>query len=244
MAQRGISGPKDSLEGKAGLFNVYFQGEYDSASLTRDLGKNFEGASVGFSAYPSSAMTHAYIDTALRMVDEYRIRTDDVEAVTLFIGLAEQSFGNCEPLQARRNPTRMSEAQMSLPFAVATAIAKGKPRLKHFVGEGFKDPEILRISNKVSCQVEPEYGHRCGTAVFRPAIEVKLTDGRVLRSDREVFRYGNPKNPMSKEEHIEKFRDCVSYSAKPLSNDRVEEVIKMLTNLEEVDDVSQIIQAL
>ncbi|MHC4891502.1 MAG: MmgE/PrpD family protein [Planctomycetota bacterium] len=243
MAQRGISGPKNSLEGKAGLFNVYFQGEYDSASLTRDLGKNFEGASVGFSAYPCSASTHAYIEIALRMVDEHRIRPDDVEAVTLFIGLKEQSFGNCEPLQTRRNPTKISEAQMSLPFAVAAAMAKGKPSLKHFVGEGFKDPEILRLSNKVAYRVDPEYGHRPDTAMFRPAMEVKLTDGRVLSSDREIFRYGNPKNPMCKEEHIEKFRDCASYSVKPLSKDRVEEVIKMLTNLEEVDDVSQIIQS-
>jgi 2-methylcitrate dehydratase PrpD len=242
MAQRGISGPRDSLEGKAGLFNLYFQGEYDSASLTRDLGEKFEGASVGFSAYPCSASTHAYIEIALQMVDEYRIRSEDVEAVTLFIGPKEESLGNCEPLQVRRNPTKISEAQMSLPFAVATTLAKGKPCLKHFVGEGFRDPEILRLSNKVSYQVHPEYGHRFDTARFRPAIEVKLTDGRVLRSDREVFRYGNPKNPIGKEEHLEKFRDCASYSVKPLSNERVEEVIKMLINLEEVDDVSQIIR--
>jgi len=45
---------------------------------------------------------------------------------------------------------------------------------------------------------------------------------------------------MSKEEHIEKFRDCVSYSVKPLPKDSLEELIKMLMNLEEIDDVGEI----
>ena len=242
MAQRGISGPINSFEGKAGLFNVYFQGEYESEPLTRDLGKKFEGTTVGFSAYPCSASTHAYIQIALQIAEAHKIRPDDVEAVTVFIGLKEKSFRNCEPLQVRRNPTKISEAQMSLPFAVATALVKGKPSLKHFVNEGFKDAEILRLSNKVTYQVDPQYGHRSGSAMFRPAIELKMTDGRILREDQEIYRLGNPKNPMSNEEHVEKFRDCASYAVKPLTIDRLEEAVKMLTDLENVDDVSRIIR--
>lgn len=242
LAQRGVSGPLSSLEGKAGLFNVYFQGEYDSDSLTRGLGKDFEGAGVGFSAYPCSASTHAHIKTALEMVEEHGIRPDQVEAITLFIGLKEQSFGNCEPLKDKCNPRKISEAQMSLPFAVATAVAKGKPSLRHFVADGFRDPEILRLSNRVTYQFDPKYGHQYGTWKFRPAIEIKLTDGRVVRSEKEVFRYGSPENPMSEEEQVEKFKDCASYSTKPLSEDRVNEVIEMILHLEDVDDVSRIIR--
>lgn len=242
MAQRGVSGPVSSLEGRAGLFNVYFQGEYDPEPLTRNLGKDFQGAGVGFSAYPCSASTHTHIETALKMVEEYAIRPDEVEAVTLLIGIKEQGFGNCEPLHERRNPRKISEAQMSLPFAVAVALAKGKPSLKHFVGDGFKDPEILRISNKVTCRFDPRYGHQSGTATFRPAMEIKLTDGRVLRSEREVSRYGSPGNPMSEEEQVAKFKDCASYSTKPLSGSAVEEVIDMIANLQDVDDVSRIIR--
>jgi 2-methylcitrate dehydratase PrpD len=242
MAQKGINGPRDSLEGDAGLFKVYFQGEYDSASLTRELGKSFLGASVSFIAFPCCAGTHAYIDGVLEMADRHRIRPADVDAVTVFVGPVEPGVELCEPLQVRRNPANMSEAQMSLPYTVATAFAKGKPRPKHFLDDSIKDPEILRLSNKVVYQVDPEYGFRLDTGMFRAAIEVKLTDGRVLRSDIEGFKHGHPQNPMSIEEHIEKFRDCVSYSVKPLPKDRVEEVIKMLTRLEEADDVSEIIR--
>ncbi len=79
---------------------------------------------------------------------------------------------------------------------------------------------------------------------MRPGIEIKLKDGSVLHSERETFRYGHPQNPMSLKEHIEKFSDCASYSVKPLSREQVEKAIQMLTSLEEMDDVSQIIRLL
>ncbi len=243
MAQKGIIGPRDCIESKRGLFNVFFRGrKFDSASLTRDLGKSFEGAGVGFYPYPCSGGMHAFIHTALQMAKEHKLRPEDVAAVTLFVGPMERdTIRYVEPLSFKQNPPRLSDAQMSLPFSVATALAKGTPRIKHFV-EGFNDPEILRISNKVTYQYGPEYGMKVGRPEVRPVIEITLTDGRVLRDDKTVYRYGHPKNPMSMEEHIEKFRDCVSYSAKPISQSNVDKAIEMLTHLEEVDDVSQIVK--
>ena len=241
MAQRGIRGPRNSLEGKAGLFNVYFQGEYDSTSLTFELGKSFEGVTAGFYSFPCCAFNHTYIETALKMVDEYSIDPSKIEKVTLFIGPTED-FSLCQPLEIKRNPTTLSEAQMSLPYAIAVAMTEGKPRLKHFLRQSFENPEILRLANKVDFRVSQEFGSQIGTPMMRTAMEVKLRDGRVLRSDRKVVRYGHPQNPMSMEDHIEKFRDCVSYSVKPLPQKRVENLIKKLGNLEELKDISRIIK--
>jgi len=238
IAQKGIAGPKDSLEGKAGLYKVYFQGEYDSASLTTDLGKSFEG--VGFYRFPCCSLNHPSIEVTLRMVDEHKFRAQDVEAITVFVGGKVQDL--CEPLEIRRNPRIMTEAQLSLPFTIATAIAKGKPRIEHFTTDGIKDPEILRLSNKVSCQSDPECYLQFGTGAHPAKVEIKLRDGHVLHSEQKGFRSGHPKRPISKAELIEKFRDCVSYSVRPLPKDSAEEVIKMVDKLEKVDDVSEIIE--
>lgn len=240
MAQRGIAGPRNSLEGDAGLFNVYFQGEYDPASLTIHLGKSFEGVGLGFYAFPCCGFTQSYIAIALRMVDEHKVRPQDVEAIKVFVGPKAQH--TCEPSQIKRNPRNMEEAQFSLPFTVATAIAKGKPRIKHFTSDGIKDPEILRLSNKVICEFNPDYDRHYGTGVSPARVEITLKGGEVLRSEDKGFRYGHPQNPISKEDLVEKFRDCTSYSAKPLPKDSVEKVIRMVGNLEELEDVSQIIQ--
>jgi len=240
MAQRGIGGPRNSLEGEAGLFKVYFQGEYDSASLIADLGKHFDGVNLGFYAFPCCGQTHAYITTTLQMVDEHKIQPQEVEAITVFVGPKAQRL--CEPLHNRRNPQNMTDAQLSIPFVVATAIAKGKPRIKHFTSEGIKDPEILRLSNKVTWQSDPECDRQYGTGSQRARVEIKLRGGKEVSCEQKGFRYGNPRNPISKGELVEKFRDCTSYSARLLPKDSVEKVIEMVANLEEVDDVSQIIR--
>ncbi len=238
MAQKGIAGPRESLEGQAGLYNVYFQGEYDPSALTRDLGKSYEGA--GFYQFPCCGFTHLYIETALQMVQEHKFRPEDVEAIMVAAGPKLQTL--CEPLEVRRNPRMMTEAQYSLPFTVATAIARGKPQIKNFSGEGFKDPEILKVSNRISYKPDPECDLQWGTGITVAKIEIKLKDGRVLRQERKDVRYGHPKRPISKVELIEKFKECAAYSVRPVPKSNVEKVIELTGNLEKLNDVSQIIR--
>ena len=49
---------------------------------------------------------------------------------------------------------------------------------------------------------------------------------------------------MSLKELVEKFRECACYSVHPLSKGTVEQVVKMVGKLEDVNDMSQIIQLL
>jgi 2-methylcitrate dehydratase PrpD len=43
LAQRGVTGATESLEGRYGLYKVYFQAEPDRDSLVGELGERFEG---------------------------------------------------------------------------------------------------------------------------------------------------------------------------------------------------------
>jgi len=238
MAQKGIAGSKESLEGQSGLYNVYFQGAYDPAPLTKDLGKHFEG--VGFHLYPSCTFTHSRIELALKMVNEYELHPEDIESVTVFVGPKSRAL--CEPLDIRRNPRIMAEAQYSLPFTVATAISKGKPRIEHFTSQGIKDPEILSLSNKVGYRFDEACDLKYGTGICPAKIEIKLKNGCSLYSEQNDRRYGHPERPLSMDDLVEKFKECAVYSLKPLSKGVVEKVIKMIEELEEVEDVSQLIR--
>ena len=238
MAQKGIAGSKESLEGQSGLYNVYFQGAYDPAPLTKDLGKSFEG--VGFHLYPSCTLSHSTIELALKIANEYQVHPDDIESVTVFAGPKSRFL--CEPLDIRRNPRIMAEAQYSLPFTVATAISKGKPRIEHFTSQGIKDPEILGLSNKVGYRFDDVCDMQYGTGICPAKIEIKLKNGRALDSEQNSRRYGHPERPISMDDLIEKFKECATYSLKPLSKGVVEQVIKMIDKLEEVEDVSRLIR--
>ncbi len=238
MAQKGIAGPQESLEGQNGLYHVFFQGAYDPTALTKDLGKSFEAA--GFYIYPCCGFTHSRIELVLKMLDEHKFRPEDIGSITVFVGPISQLL--CEPLEVRRNPRLMAEAQYSLPFTVAAAITKGKPRIEHFTSRGIKDPEILGVSNKVGYRFDEAYDLKYGTGYCPAKIEIKLGNGRTLLAEQGGGRYGHPERPISKDDLTEKFRECVAHSARPLSESNVDKVIAMVDELEGVEDVSRIIR--
>jgi hypothetical protein len=75
------------------------------------------------------------------------------------------------------------------------------------------------------------------------AVEIRTKDGRVLvRKPQSVP--GDPQNPVSAELLEAKFRDCVSFSASPVSSAKCEKVISLVRDLEHVTDTSEIIHAL
>lgn len=238
MAHKGIAGPTESLEGQNGLYKVFFQGLYDRTALTRDLGRSFEGSA--FYIYPCCGFTHSRIELVTKMRDEHKFRPDDIEAITTYVGPISRLL--CEPQDVRRNPRLMAEAQYSLPFTIGAAIAKGKPRIEHFTGEGLKDPEILAISNKVHYRVDEAYDLKYGTGYCPAKIEIKLKNGRTLLAEQGGGRYGHPERPVSKEDLTQKFRECAAFSARPLSKSTVDKIIAMVDKLEDVDDVSEIIR--
>ena len=65
LAQAGITGAVDALEGRYGYFPLYEQGDYDADLLTRGLGESFEVEKTSLKRYPICGMSHPAVD-ALR----------------------------------------------------------------------------------------------------------------------------------------------------------------------------------
>ena len=53
---------------------------------------------------------------------------------------------------------------------------------------------------------------------------------------------GHPKNPLTREEFFEKFRDCARHSAKPILPERLEKILAFLEDIEAVKDMSQVVE--
>ena len=65
-----------------------------------------------------------------------------------------------------------------------------------------------------------------------------------LYSQRVDFPYGHHRNPMTSEDLIAKFRDCLSFSPKPISEKAVDKIISKIMSLEEVSNVRDILRLL
>lgn len=237
MAQKGITGAVESLEGRMGLYHTYHQDEYNAAALSEELGRRFESANLSFKPYPCCRFSHAHIDAALYLASKHDIQPGEVQSITAFVDREPHVL--CDPLEVKRNPRTIVDAQFSIPYAVAAAIVKRAVKMKDFTNEAIADREVIRLANKVTPVLDRSLS---GKESAGAALEIKTTRG--VFSHRVDWPYGHPKNPMTDETLAQKFTDCASYAARPLSPDRVNTLITMINHLEDVADMDQVFQLL
>src|SRR5262249_904901 len=131
------------------------------------------------------------------------LKPQDIERVT--IGMLETGIPViCEPAERKRQPLGIVDAQFSLPFGIAVALIKRRAGLEEFSESMLADPQVRDVMTKVGYARDRELEKNCPRE-WTAWARAKLADGR------EVFAYvrfpkGDPENPLSWAELIEKYR--------------------------------------
>ena len=238
MAERGITGERDPLEGRTGLFKTYMGGDYDPRILTADLGKKFEGVNIGNKPYPCCGLTHACIDAALALTARHDIKVDRIKDITVYGG--QPVYGLSQPPEIKKAPRTIIDAQFSVPWVVATALVRGKVTVDDFTDESIKKPEILKLAQKINTRLEPAMNRH---GVGPGGVTITMQDGTEYAEEVEHC-LGSVARPMNFEDVTKKFRECAACSIKPLPADTVDKVIGMVGRLEKLNDATEIIRML
>jgi 2-methylcitrate dehydratase PrpD len=240
MAEKGITGPKNCLEGEKGFYNMYFQGEYDAKTLRSDLGKQFEGVNVSIKPYPCCRGIHTYIEATLTLVNDRSIGTEDVKEIRVFSD--EGGYHTlCMPLEVKTKPRNLVDSQFSIPWGVATALAKRRVAFEHFTEAAIKSPDILEVASKISVVLDRSLDR---SDRIPPGKLELITKSGQIHSIQVDDPLGSPDRPRSFDDCARKFRDCSSYPVNKLSNKRIEGVIELIGQLEHVGDIAEITKAL
>jgi 2-methylcitrate dehydratase PrpD len=235
MAEKGITGAKNCLEGEMGLYNLYYRGAYNPQELTAELGKRYEGINLSFKPYPSCRATHPFIDAALSLVRDHDIQTDRIDMITVFHGEGAKIL--CEPLETRRRPRNPVDSQFNIPWVVAVAIAKRQVAIHDFTEAGIRDEAVLEVSGKIT----PRFDESLKRPALEPGrVEIKTKNGKVF-SYQVDDPSGSPANPMTFDDCVRKFFDCAAHAARQLPKDHLDRVVEMVERLERVDDATEVI---
>jgi 2-methylcitrate dehydratase PrpD len=233
LAQRGIMGFEQPIEGQAGLFRLYARESYELRTLTNGLGRVFEGANVSFKPWPSCRGTHSFIEAALQITEKHDLKPSDIQDIRLTIDPSPAKRVLCEPLPRKQRPRTAIDAKFSIPFVVAVAIAHRGVTLKDFTPQGLRDPMVLQIARRISCEVDRKLQATQGL--------IQIRAGRkVFTSQTPEYPYGHPRNPMSQEALVAKFRDCAAHSARQLSKGDANRLIELILHLEDVDSMEKV----
>jgi len=142
MAQKGVTGTKSMFEGKAGLFNTYFGGQYDREKMLNGLGRDYGGGSILYKPWPSCGASHAYIHATLELMKQNALTVGDIKEIRVHVGDFQNQL--CQPLEGRRKPKTFADAKFSIPFVVAVAATRGQVKVSDFTGDTLSDSRVLR----------------------------------------------------------------------------------------------------
>ncbi|HXJ80428.1 MAG TPA: MmgE/PrpD family protein [Candidatus Methylomirabilis sp.] len=243
MAREGFRGPRHPLLGEFGLYRLYFRGDYDEAALLGDLGERSEITNVSLKPYPTCKYTHHAIATALRLVETHGITADQVKRVTVTTNTMGATQCGFDAAGAPKiAPDTASAAKFSIPFTVAAAIARRRVTLAEFTDASIHDPELRQLACRVETRVDPA---KDALPMLYPPMDVTIetSDGRIVAGCEEFVK-GDPRNPFTFDDCVERFMAWAASAARPLRADDLRRFVTMIERLEDVGDVADLMPCL
>ena len=179
----------------------------EAAGYWADLGSVWQTDVQYIKPYPICRWAHAAIDAAHELCVEHRISADDISNIRI------ASFHNAVQLFPGM-PGTTSEAQYSLPFAVAKMIINGRVGVEDITGDALTDPDAARLVALTEMVTAPKHEKRF-PAGRSADVTLTLKSGDIFASGFVEAR-GGPERPYSEADIIEKFTDF----AAPVVGDR------------------------
>lgn len=244
LAEAGITGPHDLLEGTFGWLRFWHGGSYDRDVLVGQLGDRWETAGTSIKPYPVCRITHNAVGATLEAVAGAGVATSDIDRLVVHVNSQESWDEVVHPLDRRRQPSSSMEAQFSLPFACAIAAVHAAVTLEHLTETGVRDPVVVAMAARVDPVLDPGHDTSEGRVIPMPVtVDLHTSDGRIV-SRRSVTPLGHPGRPLRWEQVAAKVADCARWGSAPVDQSAVDEVIASIENLENVQNAAAMMPAL
>ena len=165
------------------------------------------------------------------------MKPSNIEGIKLVMSPSSMYEVLCEPLARKRKPETAIDAKFSIPFTVAIALVYGEVTLRHFAPQALLDSKVLETAQKITYEVDTKLEAIPGY------LQISTEQGKI-NSDRVKIAYGHPKNPISEEALIAKFMDCTTYAATQISEKDLNKLVQLILHLEDIHDISEIMDCL
>lgn len=235
LAQQGILGSQDIVEGERGLRRLVGAGPPRGMDL--DLGGSYRIAECYFKPYPACRYLHASIEAALEVRD-CGFDSKDIDHVVVRTNSASAARTSYE-IRSHVN------AIFSHPYQVAVALVEGKADLPTEWSAKLKDPRIAALMPRIQVQSTPDYDElHHGRSLRQPPwpaeVEVVLRDG-TRRAARVLSPRGDPGNPLTPDEILGKFSTLAGRALGPSAVSMVTETVLKLDQVPHIGALTELL---
>ena len=209
MAKAGYIGHHDALGGSRGYLKMMTGSEEIELSEPL-LNKTYAIEKSYTKPYAACRYCHPAIEAAINIG-----KTADTQQIQ---GIVVNTYDLAVRGHEHTNIKGIGSAKMSIPYGVAVGLLEGKAGLIEYDEKHIEDGAILNLVKKVHVKADDEFSAqfpKMQTAV----VTVKLRDGNEA-SNRVDFPKGEPENPMSNKEFVERFMGLLQYAGRSMAEGR------------------------
>jgi 2-methylcitrate dehydratase PrpD len=246
FAQQGIPAPHAPYTGRYGLYRSYLdtgrQAAVDLALGTAHLDADgrataWELENIAVKPFPMCHFVHASADAAIAL-HRQGLDIDQVLGVEVAVpaGVVQAV---CEPLAAKRRPTSDYDAKFSLPYAVASGLARGRLGLAELDPAAFADPALRALMDRVHYVEDPASTF---PRHYTGEVRLRMRDGSV-RTHREPVNRGHAERPLTNAEVREKYLDNATRHFPLAHAEAVRDQVLALDRLPSVETLESLLAA-
>lgn len=232
LALKGFKGPTSIIEGRDGFLHAY-SGASDASKILEGIGRGFEILRTSIKPHACCRYMQPPIDALLKIVTENNLRPDQIERVKLGLLSAGVSL-IAEPFDKKYDPRSIVDAQFSMPFGAAVAILYRKAGLGQFDPSMIRSEEVKAMMKRVEYAIDPQLD-RTFPKQWGATAEIFTQDKKRYYAKIE-YPKGDPENPLSWDELIEKFHDLSSCF---WTKERRVKIVKQVKHLEKIQDLKK-----
>lgn len=195
LVKKGLTGPKSVLECENGISQAFAGNEVSLDRMVNDLGQTYEIMNVYFKPYPCCRHLHSSVDAVYELKRNSAILPEEISEIR--VGVNRIAY-----MHRHKECNSILDAQMSLPYAIASAIYHPVLEINHFEPGNTKDT-VGRLAQIVEVYIDEE-ADRAYPAQRAAKLEITLKNGNRLTYHVEN-PLGEPSNPLSAEQLEKKF---------------------------------------
>ena len=191
----------------------------DAVAVLGTLGTVYDIVAPGLSIkkYPCCRFAHLPLDATFMLLAEERFAAADVETFTIRIQ------PGADDALIHKDPRTGLEGKFSMDYALAAALLDGRATLASFTDAMVLRPEVRALMQRVRTEYKAE-----------PGAEVLARTARGEHRALATIVRGDPANPLSWEELLQKCYQCLDGI---VATERVDRLVDAVERLEELPDI-------
>lgn len=210
-AAAGLTGPIDVFENDHGFIHL-LNNDFCDLSHIEALGRRWRLTTPGllFKKYPVCSAAHAAIELTTTLMNSVQANAADIQSIKAEVSeLVYKSL-------VYHNPKTPQEAQFSLQYALACASIHGDFRLDDLDADQIDLPEKQLVMQKIVMSIASDLSTDAMRSVAPEStrLVITLNDGQKLEGEC-LQAYGMPERPLTDEDLLKKFRNCLDFAGIP-----------------------------